>query len=390
MFKRFARSSESRAPEGSIKSRTTGRLSLLDDESGATMVLGVFMAALAVGVLYYLHGTANVIIHRERMQDAADSAAFMSAVVHARAMNILSILNMIMAAFAVVGAAMQIAADIVAGAAAAAGLVCLGCGPWCAYCCEACGHAIRHGIDAYDAYDTADDVEDVMDDLISVVHGIAVAVREGAPYAARARVLEYGLVDYAPTTSIGIPWPAIGSVAAEEDPSNWPCDERVRTPAHILGVVASAFETHISEFYGVSVLATPWLTRTSRARRYCGDDYDAFQRVTEGAWLGESAFQVQAYMHGDPKFRFTQEGVRVASWGREGSNLSDSLEFANEVSFAQAEYYFESEDGMDREEWLWHCKWRARMRRYRMEDALPDALGGLTSAVSRLSGLVVH
>ncbi|MBN8609058.1 MAG: hypothetical protein J0L92_00625 [Deltaproteobacteria bacterium] len=371
------------------KSRATDRRSLWSDESGATMVLGIFMAAMAVGVLFYLHGVANVVIHRERMQDAADSAAFMSAVVNARAMNILAILNMIMAAFAVVGAAMQIAADIVLGAAIAAGLVCLGCGPWCAYCCEACVDAARHGVDAADAYDTADDVEDVMEDLISVVHGIAVAVREGAPYAARARVVEYGTSEYAPTTYVGIPWPIIGGVAAEEDDTDWPCDERVRTPAHILGAIASAFETHMSEFYAASVIATPFITRTMRARHYCGD-MDSFQMVEEDAWLGEGPFQVQAYMMGEPNFRFTRQGVQVASWGRDDTNLSDSLEFANNVSFAQAEYYFEDEDGMEREEWLWHCQWRARMRRYRIGDALPEGLGSVAGALDMISGLVAH
>lgn len=371
------------------KSRDVTRRTLWSDESGATMVLGVFMAAMAVGVLYYLHGVANVVIHRERMQDAADSAAFMSAVVNARCMNILAILNMIMAAFAVVGAAMQIAADIVAGAAVAAGLVCLGCGPWCAYCCEACVDAARHGMDAVDAYDTADDVEDVMDDLIEVVHGVAVFVRDVAPLAGQGRVVEYGVVEYAPTTDLGIPLPIGTGVAAQEDDTNWPCDERVRTPAHILGAIASAFETHMSEFYAVSVIATPFITRTMRARRYC-DDYDSFQKVEDDAWLGESRFQVQAYMHGEPRFRFTRGGVQVASWGRDETNFSDSLEFANEVSFAQAEYYFEDEDGMEREEWLWHCQWRARMRRFRLGDALPAGLGSVAGAIDMLSGLVAH
>lgn len=394
MFASLLRSVGSSQPRETtdLKSRSTTRQSLWSDESGATMVLGVFMAALAVGVLYYLHGVANVVIHRERMQDAADSAAFMSAVVNARAMNILAILNMIMAAFAVIGAAMQIAADIITGAAVAAGIVCLGCGPYCGYCCDACIDALRHGMDAIDARDTADDVEDVMEDLIAVVHGIAVAVREGAPYAARLRVVEYGTSEYEPVTTVGIPWPAIGSVAAEEDDTNWPCDERVRTPAHILGVLASVPQTHMSEFYAASALAEPWLTRTMRARHYCGD-MDSFQRVEEGAWLGESRFQLQAYMIGNAdRFRFTRGGVQVGSWGRDATNLSDSLEAANNASFAQAEYYFEDDSttGMEREEWLWHAQWRARMRRYRLGDALPSSLSSIAGPIDMLSDLVAH
>ena len=62
-----------------LKSDSTGfppgksrdvRRDLLSDESGATMVIGVFMAAMLVGFLYYLHGTANMILHRDHLQDA--------------------------------------------------------------------------------------------------------------------------------------------------------------------------------------------------------------------------------------------------------------------------------------------------------------------------------
>lgn len=368
------------------KSRDAHARSLLSDESGATMVLGVFMAAMAVGVLYYLHGVANVVVHRERMQDAADSAAFMSAVVSARCMNILAILNMIMGALAVVGAAMRIAADIVTGAAVAAGIACALCRP-----CTPCIDAIRHGLDARRAHRIARDVERVVDDMISVVHGVAVFVRDFAPMLiAQPRVITYGTHDYAPTTDLGIPWPIGDTLQAEEDDSNWPCENRVEwPPAHGLGVVASAFMTHMSGFYVASAAVTPFLTRRMRASRYCGS-YDSFQRVTGGAWLGEREFQLQAYMHGQPRFRFTRGGVRVASWGREATNVSDSLEFANEISFAQAEYYFEDDDGMRREEWLWHCQWRARMRRFRLGDALPPGLGGFAGMVDTLSSLVAH
>ncbi len=385
MFKRLVDATESSAPEGAPKSRATTRRSLFSDESGATMVLGVFMAALAVGVLYYLHGTANVIIHRERMQDAADSAAFMSAVVHARAMNILAILNLIMAAFAVIGAAMMIAADVIAAAAVAAGIVCAATEGM-----VGCPEAFMHGVDAVDAYDTASDIEDYMERLTSITHGIAVAVREGAPRLAQARVVEYGTSEYAPTTYLGIPWPAlVNSLAAEDDDSNWPCDHRVRTPAAVLGAIAAAIETSWTLYFAGAVIVTPPIAMTPRARHYCGDDA-GFQRVPPGDWLGEQPFQLQAYMLGEPKYRFTREGVKVASWGRDATNASDSLEFANEVTFAQAEYYLETRSAMRHEEWLWHSLWRARMRRYRMEDALPSSLGAVAGALSVLSDLVAH
>ncbi|MCP4444074.1 MAG: hypothetical protein GY811_01850 [Myxococcales bacterium] len=64
---------------------------------GAVMVIAVFMAAVTIGCLYYLSGLGDAILAQERMQDAADAAAFSSAVIHARGMNLLALINIIMA-----------------------------------------------------------------------------------------------------------------------------------------------------------------------------------------------------------------------------------------------------------------------------------------------------
>jgi hypothetical protein len=71
---------------------------LLDDSRGAVMVMGVIFAALLVGILWHLVGVGDAIIYRERMQEASDSTAFESAVWHARTMNLLVVLNIIMSA----------------------------------------------------------------------------------------------------------------------------------------------------------------------------------------------------------------------------------------------------------------------------------------------------
>jgi hypothetical protein len=67
------------------------------DERGAVLVLGVFMGACMVGLLWYLAGIGDAIIQRERLQEAADAAAFSSAALHARGMNLVVLVNLIMA-----------------------------------------------------------------------------------------------------------------------------------------------------------------------------------------------------------------------------------------------------------------------------------------------------
>jgi hypothetical protein len=59
--------------------------------------MGVFMAACVAGMLWYLAGIGDAIIYRQRMQEASDAAAFSAAALHARGMNLIVLLNLIMA-----------------------------------------------------------------------------------------------------------------------------------------------------------------------------------------------------------------------------------------------------------------------------------------------------
>ncbi|MFK8002618.1 MAG: TadE/TadG family type IV pilus assembly protein, partial [Polyangiales bacterium] len=70
------------------------RESLRSDESGAMMVIGLFMAVFLVGMLYYIVGLGDAIAYRERMQDTSDVGSFTAAVVNARGMNLIVMLNM--------------------------------------------------------------------------------------------------------------------------------------------------------------------------------------------------------------------------------------------------------------------------------------------------------
>lgn len=73
-------------------------ITLKHDRRGAIMVTAAFMAMFACGALWYLIGVGDAILYRERVQDAADAVAFAGAVYHARGMNIIVTLNIIMAA----------------------------------------------------------------------------------------------------------------------------------------------------------------------------------------------------------------------------------------------------------------------------------------------------
>jgi hypothetical protein len=69
---------------------------LIRDERGAMMIIGTFMALGLVGTLWFLLGLGASIVTKENLQQAADAAAFSAAAVHARDMNFVVAINLVM------------------------------------------------------------------------------------------------------------------------------------------------------------------------------------------------------------------------------------------------------------------------------------------------------
>jgi len=72
-------------------------LTFRNDQRGAVMVMGIFMCCIVVGALWYVAGIGDAIVLRERSQEIADAGAFSGATLHARGMNLIVLLNLVMA-----------------------------------------------------------------------------------------------------------------------------------------------------------------------------------------------------------------------------------------------------------------------------------------------------
>lgn len=68
---------------------------LAKDQRGAVMVTGVFMGAFLIGATWLTFGIARAAIFRERVQETADAAAFSSAALHAKGMNLIAAINLV-------------------------------------------------------------------------------------------------------------------------------------------------------------------------------------------------------------------------------------------------------------------------------------------------------
>lgn len=88
------------------------------DDAGAVMVLGIFMCVCLVGALWYLAGLGDAILYRERAQEAADAVAFSDAALHARGMNLIVLINVVMACILGVRVALKVAQLVLSIAAA--------------------------------------------------------------------------------------------------------------------------------------------------------------------------------------------------------------------------------------------------------------------------------
>lgn len=75
---------------------------LYDDRRGAVMLSGLCMAFFLVGATWFIFGIAKALVFRQRVQESADAAAFSAAAIHAKGMNLIAAINLIMFAITAV------------------------------------------------------------------------------------------------------------------------------------------------------------------------------------------------------------------------------------------------------------------------------------------------
>lgn len=102
------------------------------DQRGAIMLMGLCMSCFLIGGLWFLIGIGDTIVFRDTMQEAADHAAFTSAVLHAKGMNFISACNLILLALIAIHIIMGLIHDIllaicIVGAFFSLGTACI---PW--------------------------------------------------------------------------------------------------------------------------------------------------------------------------------------------------------------------------------------------------------------------
>lgn len=376
---------------------------LTEDQSGATVVLGLFLSLFLTGMVYFAMGVGDAVLYRRIMQDGADAGAFSASVTAAKGMNLHVLLNIAMMSTAAVLLVVRsvevlleiliavlqgLTASIVLAPKALALIATL---TPVESTVERIGDAVEQFVrSAHDALDVAHH-----------------AVQRGYPLLAEVRAIDAMASQdaYDPPISAGFVVPILGpalpsggrGLPLAESSLGTLCDRaasgfgtriaRVRSgvPRWLLrflgGVVEKALRLGKRRTCDPSVVEPPRGVLASRS--------DGTQ-----VWLGHDEFQYRAFAigndpHGDPWSR-AERGIRMASGGRVSPRRAAYYAHAvGRLGVSQSEYYFDGTE--DKAEWMWRQRWRARLRRFRaptgslatsLLDGCRRAVGSTTSATS--------
>jgi len=196
------------------------------DDGGAIVVFGVFFAVLALGLLYYLVGIAATIYLRERLQDAADASAFASAIVHARGMNTLALINMVMAAILSVLVTLRLVEALIIVAE-----VILYALSWLGGATAAIAsalEAVRQTV-----HEVAEEAEPIIHQVIEALHMAGDVVRVVTPIGSNAGVLTNVRDNYQPEVSLVVAMPPRLTLPVQDDTFNYLCEKAGKMAAKL-------------------------------------------------------------------------------------------------------------------------------------------------------------
>lgn len=373
---------------------TSGR-SVVADDRGAIMVIGVFMAMLVTGFLYYIVGIGNTLVYRERLQDAADAIAFSGAVVHARGMNIIAMINIVLLILMTIFIAMRIVERAVFGLMVACGtLLILVCGE-AVPALEAADQVLLRIIDGYS--------RGVLQPALQLGHTAQEAVRNTFPGIAQGRVVLATVSGtYRPPADVGLLLPVVPyrrlpvkPIPLNDPERPGPMGLNVRAGRAVGNALTYPLQAFIPS--GIRSLVASWFGRIGTAlgppdrpswRNYDLDIGDG--SCTDGL-PGQSCEYSQlrgVAVASNTPFTRNVQGVSVATLGRgAGGGVLGAFEAFTHVGLAQAEYYYDGTE--DRDEWMWHMYWRARFRRVRL-GGVAGSIPGLGAAASVIDRIIVH
>lgn len=186
------------------------------DERGALLLTGLFMLMFLAGMLYFLIGLGRTIMMREGMQDAADASALSAAIFHAKGMNLIVFINIIMAILVGILISIKMAESFLYMMAGALVALAYFGGATAGLVAPTYNAAKKMG----DFYDT---MKDVVEPTLEALHSAQEATAVVVPFVAMASALNEAAT-YHPPAEGAFALPAAISLPVESDKFSVLCD----------------------------------------------------------------------------------------------------------------------------------------------------------------------
>lgn len=164
------------------------------DDRGAVLVMGIFMCTCLVGALWYLAAIGDSILYRERLQEASDAVVFSNAVLHARGMNLIVLINLIMACVLAIRVALKVTQIVLAIAAAVFFVIGIFAEPFLA----AAGGCVD-GIEAVE--DLINETREPINDTLKALSSLQTVIAKATPGAAEVGAVASVGEKYKPVAS---------------------------------------------------------------------------------------------------------------------------------------------------------------------------------------------
>lgn len=178
-------------------------------ERGAILVMALPMALFLIGALHYAVGIGDAIVRRETLQDAADASAFSAAVMMARGMNLIVLINVVMASLIAILVMLRLTDVMI--------LVGIGTCTLLSWVTAGATTAAIPGLQAarvgvVEAYEAA---RVVVNPALIALNTAATVMRYAMPVAAEARVIDTSR-RYAPPAILGFAIPSQFALPTED------------------------------------------------------------------------------------------------------------------------------------------------------------------------------
>ncbi|MDD5306917.1 MAG: hypothetical protein PHU25_06300 [Deltaproteobacteria bacterium] len=175
-------------------------------DRGAVMVMATFAALFLVALVYHVAGVGGAALEQQIMQDAADATAYSAATAKARGMNILALINLVMAAVLSVLVAIKVLQAVLVTAIAAVGVACVVTSG------AACGAMAPLGMALQRVTDIADDLEPAVKRILQGLEKAADVVNEVVPVLAQAEAVYISTRGEYDPAELGFAWPVAGEL----------------------------------------------------------------------------------------------------------------------------------------------------------------------------------